>query len=468
MSEKPSNEGFKGLEKAIEKTENIASFKKAKDKKGKDKNTAAYNYHWMTHLINHSEKRPIFFPEPFPEKYYLVQVDGSSKLILKLNETGALDAVKESALKNDLISYCDKNLLADPELHFDAKKAKDCVDYWIGATECIPEPKIFAFKSDSSLCYSRLPFDFDPDASLDSAPMFKELLSRMTNDRAFVLFMGSIFESASYLQQYLWLSGVGDDGKSSIGRLLKRCFKNAYASMQPPKGQDKFWTWRLVGKRVAVFPDCNSQTYVTGGEFKSLTGNDSVTVEQKRKDPFDIVLNTKYIFLSNEIPRISSEKADMKRVIFCEVKSFDGGVDATYDERLWLEAQQIISYCIKMYQKFAENSGHVPLPVDADSTEGLTDDQEEYLQVVFDDNFEITTDIREAVSAADFSAVIKRCFNGNKRDETAFRAFIRRKYKINGSKLIRDGGKVIKRYPGIKRLVPSLPLTRANAMWERS
>ena len=154
----------------------------------------------------------------------------------------------------------------------------------------------------------------------------------------------------SYMQQYVWLHGKGNEGKGSLNRFLQRVFGPAYCSKQPNESGDKFWTHELLGKRLVVFPDCNDQKFVTSGLFKSMTGGDPVAVEAKGEMSYTTRLNAKYLVLSNEKPQISSEKADKRRIIYCEIAPREDLIDLNFEARLWDEGGAFLGKCWSLYQ----------------------------------------------------------------------------------------------------------------------
>lgn len=186
-------------------------------------------------------------------------------------------------------------------------------------------------------------------------PMFDELLSRIVGANEFMCFVGSLFDTSKQADrsQYLWLYGRGNNGKSTIIRLLSRLLGDAATTeIEPTKGREHFWTHRVIGRRLVAIPDCENTEFVKSGTFKTITGESEVSLERKGKDYFKAKLDCKFIFSSNELPELYDSPADLRRAIVCEVKPWnqDVKVDTGYGDKIALETEGILAKCIKAYR----------------------------------------------------------------------------------------------------------------------
>lgn len=203
--------------------------------------------------------------------------------------------------------------------------------------------------SDPRPAHHRLPFDPLPVESLkDACPLFDELMARTSNANGLMAFIGSLLDDRSQRQQYVWMYGEGGNGKGALMRALTDVLGRITASEQVPRPDDRFWTSGLLGKRLVYFPDCNNASFVTSGLFKSLSGEDQVRVEIKRGAILSVAMPVKFIFVSNKRPNLSSQKSDMRRVIYCHVGAVGEHVDG-YEERLRAEVPALLSACWWLY-----------------------------------------------------------------------------------------------------------------------
>lgn len=282
-----------------------------------------------------------------------------------------------------------KNQLLDSE-------AKTCFALWASTTPSLSlaiNPVVQ--KSDDSYCFYRLPFDFDNDPAKTiefDAPCWAELLGRMSNHEAFLAWIGSLFDTESDRQQYVWIYGEGENGKSTIGRFLTRLIGPSARSEQVPDKGDKFWSYGLLGKRLIIFPDCNDYGFPQRGIFKSLTGEDGVRVEAKGHNSFSTTLNGKFLFFSNEKPSITGTSANKRRAIFCEIAPILERFGKDYEERLWLEAPIFISECAKTYKFHTKDSKTITTKTDG--IEALISDNEDRYQAFAQEYLNIHSEAR--------------------------------------------------------------------------
>jgi hypothetical protein len=251
------------------------------------------------------------------------------------------------------------------------------------------------FLYNKGLCFHRLPFDIIEKPSDRNHPLWDELMSRCSDPGALQAFIGSLFIPQSDRQQYLWLYGQGLNGKSTIIKFLDRCFGPAAFSTETPTKEDKFWTYRLLGKRLVTFGDCADHEFPSSQKFKMLTGGDKIPIEPKGRQAFNAELMCKFVFGSNEKLYISGQKADVRRAIFCKIDPIKGDIDPDYLNRLWSEAPSILGECLMKYDHLC-TTDHNPIPTDSQEIECLIEQNETDLNYLFERYFE--TDNRTDVS----------------------------------------------------------------------
>lgn len=246
--------------------------------------------------------------------------------------------------------------------------AKSVIDALYSFSQSFDEPiSPVLFKSDFGYCFHRLPFD--PKSSL--TPTFDEMMSRTSNAKALMAWIGSLFDEKSEKQQYLWVFGSGMNGKSSLANFLHELFKDSATATQPPRPGDKFWSSQFLGRRLAIFPDCNDYTFINSGLFKSLTGEDGIRIEEKGLGAYSVKLDTKFLILSNQKPSIEGEASAVRRSIYCEMVPIKKKrmPAASYLNLLRSEASAFIAQCLDCYKSLAPDGGSIE--TDAEITNEL-------------------------------------------------------------------------------------------------
>jgi phage/plasmid-associated DNA primase len=322
----------------------------------------------------------------FPEKYYVHQPAPGVLAVLKaidLDDPGVVGFVPLSAVSQTLLKYAAAALKESEDYQLTAKDADLAVDYWSYETPAVKTPKMFLWPFEEGLCFARMPWR----AEAGPTHTWEGMLARMTNAEAFIDWIGSLFVEDSSLQDYCWVYGGGNDGKGAINRFLHRVFGPAYRSKQPPrKDREGNWVSGLIGSRICVFPDCNNTSFVASGLFKSITGGDPVDAEPKFKDPFTVVLNAKYLFFSNERPSLSSERSDLRRIVYCEF-SQPGEFDPDFEDKLWAEGGAFIHACITSYLSKYQSRKSIAASTNSDELAAWVLSLEDDFQAFFDEQF---------------------------------------------------------------------------------
>lgn len=355
--------------------------------------------------------------------------------------------VPHETLAIDVVKYCEENMYKSVDYQLTSKEAKAAAEYWSYLVAPVPEPKMFSWPDETGLTFARLPWR----AVAGDCPTWDRLMARMSNAKAFKAFIGSLFDPLSYLQQYIWLRGEGNDGKGSINRFLSRVLGLAYCSKQPKERGDKFWAHELLGKRLVVFPDCNDQSFVASGFFKTLTGGDPIGVEAKGRMSYTTRLNCKYLILSNERPGVSSEVADLRRLIYCEIDARDASepvpTDDAFEAQLWAEGGAFLASCISEYER--GNGTGKPIAVTGDQLKDIVETNELDFEEVFDFYFEIDEkDRANWVQPVYLQRVLKQAFKSVK-TQREFLSYIERVYGVKKQVVRHDNNQRIKQYKGL-------------------
>lgn len=381
----------------------------------------------------------------FPQKFKKIYLEDKI-FITKEHPDRTLEIMDDDNLLKCITDYSHDVLSAKYDgFSFDMRQVKAAKELYKYYGEVLPEPKMVGWLNDEGYAFTRLPWDY----ARGETPVFDELLSRTTNAEALQCFIGSLFFPEADRQQYCWCFGTGQNGKSALSRFLKQAFGRAYSAQQPPSRGDKFWTSGLLGKRIIVFPDCNENTFICGSQFKSLTGGDPVRVELKGGGIFTTDLDCKFLFLSNERPKINSEKADLRRLMLCEMEEIKVKPDPQYNKKMWAEGGYFLSRCIDMYKEKCPKHEMITVMADDEKLNDWVSTVEEDFETVFAHNFKLNDKFNMA--PIDMQKILKTKFN-SRYEADAFRSWLERKHKIK-KKTIRVYGRTIKAYPGIEPIL---------------
>lgn len=76
--------------------------------------------------------------------------------------------------------------------------------------------------------------------------------------------------------------------------------------------EDKFLSYRLVGKLANIYADVDEVAIKRASKFKTVTGADTITVQKKNGQPFEYAHTAKQFFFGNRIP----ESKDLSDAFF--------------------------------------------------------------------------------------------------------------------------------------------------------
>lgn len=340
-------------------------------------------YRLYSDALNHTARWSL---PKFPRTFRPVLTADQKRLIVEVGEDKVCSYVSPEVVMSELLRYWSLHASSLPAFWLDARGAENVLAYWRLNSDVISEPAAFAWADEDIYCFSKLPFSYQRGVACPE--IFQEFLSRTTNAEALVRFVGSLFYPESDRQQYVWMYGGGNNGKGSFARLLYRALGRGYKALSVPDPSSyRFFTSQLIAGRLGVFGEVNSPKFVTSALFKQCTGNEPMAIENKGKDSYTAMLTIKFLLLSNSLPALSSEKADLRRIIFCEVKEISGEVRPNYEQELWDNAQNILSYCRDQYEVHVAARGHTSLVVDRSAEDELTAGEADRFQSLFEGAF---------------------------------------------------------------------------------
>lgn len=334
---------------------------------------------------------PRSWPE-FPERFYIVEDSAKRKSVVEDIGNKVVEHRVDSYVTEKIFRYCTTQLSSVPGAQITYRQAEAIRQAWVSLTRPLAEaPLALAEKSDDRYTFKRLTFDAPITTTEDGIikvppcpPCFAEFLGRCTHATAIAAFIGSLFYPESNRQQYLYIYGEGQDGKGALLRMLFELLGSAVQPMQPKEKGDRFWNFRAYGKRLLLFTDCGDTTYFMSPDFKALTGEDPLFFEEKGKMGFAAIPSCKVLVASNVKPSISTQKSDLRRLIFATVRPFDQDkLQDKYEKFLLLEAEHIVRFCKAIY--LANCDGHGPIPVMAPTEIG--EDTEDPVVELFHQHF---------------------------------------------------------------------------------
>lgn len=181
-------------------------------------------------------------------------------------------------------------------------------------------------------------------------------------------------------QKAFLVVGPKRSGKGTIGRVLTRLVgaDNTVAPTLAGLGMN-FGLAPLIGKRVAIISDArlggHADQQAIAERLLSITGEDAITIDRKFMAAWTGRLQTRFIVLSNELPRLADASGALASRFFVLVltNSFYGREDQRLTDKLLTELPGILTWAIGGWRRLTER-GHFPQPRSAlDAVQQLED-----------------------------------------------------------------------------------------------
>ena len=201
-----------------------------------------------------------------------------------------------------------------------------------------------------------LPFDYDANAE-EPARFLTFLHTLWPDDDESIQTLQEVFaymlSGETRLQKMFLLIGPLRAGKGIIARLLSSAMgKENVAGPTLSSLATNFGLQSLIGKPLAIVSDARlsrrPDNAVIVERLLSITGEDLLTVDRKYRDPWIGQLPTRFLMLTNELPRLSDTSGALagRFVILRFSRSFFGREDTGLFDRLVPELPSIFMWAL--------------------------------------------------------------------------------------------------------------------------
>jgi putative DNA primase/helicase len=200
-----------------------------------------------------------------------------------------------------------------------------------------------------------VPFDYQPD-TLEPTGWLDFLEQLWPDDPESVALLqqwfGYIISGETNLQKILGIIGPIRSGKGTICRVLRALVgaRNVTAPTLSSFGQN-FGLQDLIGKSVAIIGDVRlggGGQHAVVERLLTISGEDTITIDRKYRDPWTGQLPTRIMFVSNELPRFGDASgAIATRCLILETtRSWLGDEDKNLTARLLGELPAILNWSL--------------------------------------------------------------------------------------------------------------------------
>lgn len=189
-------------------------------------------------------------------------------------------------------------------------------------------------------------------------------------------YIGYVLSGRTDMQKMLLLIGPTRSGKGTIARMLAMLIGRGHVSGPTLASLGtNFGMSPLLGKPLAVISDArlgSTPAHTIVERLLSITGEDMLTVDRKFREPWSGKLPTRFVILSNELPRFKDASgAIANRLLILQMtNSFLGREDRGLDRRLESELPAILSWALDGLDRLTRN-GKFTVPGSSDAAANL-------------------------------------------------------------------------------------------------
>ncbi|MDP9300610.1 MAG: phage/plasmid primase, P4 family [Actinomycetota bacterium] len=219
-----------------------------------------------------------------------------------------------------------------------------------------------------------LPFEFAPNAP--EPERWHRFLDELWGDDFEAIDtlgekMGYVLSGDTRQQKLFMLVGPKRSGKGTIGRVLTGLLGPHNVAAPTLAGlATNFGLSPIIGKPLALVSDARlsnrSDSMVAVERLLSVSGEDSLTIDRKYREPWTGRLGARFLILTNELPRFTDSSGALasRFVLLTLVRSFYDREDPTLTDTLLSEAPGIFNWALRGLDRLRER-GHFQMPASA-------------------------------------------------------------------------------------------------------
>ena len=216
---------------------------------------------------------------------------------------------------------------------------------------------------------TQIPVRYDPQAQ---APLFLKFLNEIFFDDVdreqkvdcVLQLIGYTLMSHARHEKFVMLIGNGANGKSVLLSIVEAlCGHTNVAGVQPSKFDSAYQRAHLHNKLANIVTELNEGEKLSDAELKSITSGETVTVEHKFKDPFELNPYSTCWFGTNHMPTTTdfSEALFRRAIILTFNRTFtEDEQNPNLKDELKLELSGILNLALDAYTRALTNAFTIP------------------------------------------------------------------------------------------------------------
>lgn len=166
------------------------------------------------------------------------------------------------------------------------------------------------------------------------------------------------------LQKFFILKGGGANGKSTFMNLASSLVgEEVTTSTSLSKLSERFALAPLVGKKLVIASENESNKPIPTEALKKLTGDDLIEVEEKYEGKYSCRLEVETLFAINNVIRFSENSHGLRRrleVIPFDLRLEEEDMDSGFESKLREEIPNIMRKLVRIHYEFSQSGSKLP------------------------------------------------------------------------------------------------------------
>jgi len=142
---------------------------------------------------------------------------------------------------------------------------------------------------------------------------------------------------------------------------------------------ENFGLATLIGKRAAIISDARlggrTDQHIIAERLLSISGEDTLTIDRKYREPWTGRLPVRFLVLSNELPRLADASGALSSrfILITMQRSFYGQEDLGLGDRLLQELPGILNWSLAGLERLNRRGHFIPPKSSAEALQELED-----------------------------------------------------------------------------------------------
>jgi hypothetical protein len=294
---------------------------------------------------------------PYLDENFLVyrENDGGFRTFEKSSRNEVIGQKSEEGLEESIARFLRDKTGSIPT----ANVIRSAIKTWrLYCDKIQTEPVPVLFRGQEGHCFRRI----DDLPSEGPITAWTEFLLRISDPEFFMAFYWSVFVPENTNRRILYLTGDGQDGKSTILKVMGTPLGAACASINNTAIRNpKFLLPSICNASLVIYPDCKNSKFLMSELVRNITSGDVCTIEEKFQPIYSKEIRVRLAIASNIEPEITGQRSDTSRLAWIKVSRSQNTDDPNWERKLREQWPHFLWECKRTYDQICPHNGDIPI-----------------------------------------------------------------------------------------------------------